>query len=162
MFQPWVACSQKPFPGLLQRVEHVPLRGGLLDPAGENGRGPLAQVGDPFVGGEEREPRALQVVFDLDTEVRAPGDPVDGLADHRLEVPSRAGGSVEELADASVARDGNGEAFVCPAPAPRVGIDAARLHIPKVRDDLRSRRQDCHAVVQLARNRKRRVLEVFV
>jgi hypothetical protein len=105
-------------PGLRQHLQDVPLRDALLDPPGEDGGGAFPREQDRLVGSEEGHTDPLQVVLDLGPVVGAPRDPLDRLADDRVEAPVRAGCLVEQLLDPAVPRDRNLESLVA-EPRPR-------------------------------------------
>jgi hypothetical protein len=110
-------------PGQLQHLQHVPLGDGLLDPAGQDRGGPLGRPAaaplpgdgpgrERLVGGQQRDAALFQFVFDLGAEVGPASDPFDRLAHHRDEPAVGPGGFGQQIRDAAVAGDRDGEPLV--------------------------------------------------
>ncbi|MEO5875789.1 MAG: hypothetical protein ABIS86_11455 [Streptosporangiaceae bacterium] len=104
-------------PGLLQQFQDVPLGDALFHAAGEGLGGVLAV--DRLVGREQRDTVLFQLVLDLRAEVGAAGHPADVLTDHRVEAPVGPLGLGQEVLEASLPWDGDGEPLVAPAEAAR-------------------------------------------
>nr|WP_245667656.1 hypothetical protein [Actinomadura macra] len=81
----------EPAPGLLQHLQDIPLGNTLLDAPGQHLRRALTAEADRFIGCPQRDADLLQPVLDLGSDIGAARDPVDGLADHRIESPVRLG-----------------------------------------------------------------------
>ncbi|MDF2258334.1 hypothetical protein [Streptantibioticus ferralitis] len=143
-------------PGLLQHLRDVPLGHTLLNPSRQDlrCRAGLARAGvevDRLVGGEEEHPGLLKAVLDLGGEVGAPGDPLDGLADHHIEAAVRASCLVQQVLDASVPRDRDLELLVRMATASGGQVHAAGFDVVEVCDDHGIVGEHLLAVAQLAR-----------
>ena len=89
MFQPWVACSQNPSQAFSRVSSTYHSEVACLTRRVRIRGGPLAQIVDPLVGGEQGESGTLEVVLDLHPVVGAPGHPVDRLADHCVKAAGR-------------------------------------------------------------------------
>lgn len=113
MFQPWRVCPQKPVPGQLQHLAHVPLGQHLLGPPHEEARRLPPRRLHAFVSGEDGNARALQAVLDHGRLVHEAGDAIQALADHCVEATVLARGLLDQLGKAAVARDGDVESVVC-------------------------------------------------
>ncbi|MGH1556457.1 hypothetical protein ACRAWF_45975 [Streptomyces sp. L7] len=84
-------------------------------------------VEDRLIGGAQGDAALLQLVLDLRAEVGAARDTFDGLADHGRKSAGWTVGLVQEVADAAVAGDGDGEAFVGGAVAAGVEVLGGRI-----------------------------------
>nr|WP_263641866.1 hypothetical protein [Microbispora cellulosiformans] len=145
-------------PGRLHHLDGVPLGDALLDPAGEDGRGTFAVERDRLVGREESDPELFELMLDLRPIERAARDPVDGLANDRVEPAVRPGGFRQQVLNPAIPRNGNREALVGGAVAAVFQVLAARLDVVEVSDDQGAGRQCRPAVAELTRQRERRVL----
>jgi hypothetical protein len=75
-------------------------------------------------------------VFDAGADVGAPGEPVDRLADHGIETPAGMLGLSQEVVQAAVAGQRDGDAFVGVATAAVFEGHAAGLDVPEPGGDL--------------------------
>ncbi|WP_232385293.1 hypothetical protein [Actinomadura violacea] len=155
----------EPTPGLLQHLQDVPLGNALLDAPGQHLRRALAAEADRLIGRPQRDADLLQPVLDLGTDISATRDPVDGLADHRVEPPIGLGRLGQQVLDTAITRHGDVEALMPTPEAARLEVLAPRLDVVEVRDDhclTRERGvQRTLAVGELARERQGRVLLVL-
>lgn len=106
---------------LVQQPLHAsfqPFRRGTLGPAPGD---------DRLAGGAQDNPGLLEFVLDLRADVHASGDAFDRLADHGCEPPVGLPRLAEQIRDAPVSRDGDGELFMRGTPAPRVGYGRGML-----------------------------------
>ncbi|MFG2016945.1 hypothetical protein [Actinomadura geliboluensis] len=155
----------EPAPGFLQHLQDVPLGHALLHPACEHLGGAFPVQGDRFVGRPQGDAELLQGVLDLGADVGPTCDPVDRLADHRIESAIGLGRFRQQVSDAAVTRNWDVEPLV-PASEPADGeVLASGLDVVEMRDDHRTSRQGCVqgglAVGELTRKRQCRVLLVL-
>ncbi|WP_243708483.1 hypothetical protein [Actinomadura sp. GC306] len=155
----------EPAPGFLQHLQDVPLGHALFHPPREHLGGAFPIQGDRLVRRPQRDAELLQGVFDLRSDVGPPRDPVDRLADHRVEAPVGLGRFQQQVLDAAVTRYGDVEPLV-PASEPTGSeVLAPGFDVVEVRDDDspvgKRRVQRGLAAGELARERQGRVLLVF-
>ncbi|WP_243717414.1 hypothetical protein [Actinomadura darangshiensis] len=155
----------EPAPGFLQHLQDVPLGHALLHPPREHLGRAFPVQGDRFIGRPQRDAELLQSVLDLGADVGPTRDPVDRLADHRIEPPIDLGRFHQQVLNTAVTRNRNVEPLV-PAPEPASGeVLAPGLDVVEVRDDHRTPRKCCVqgvlAVGELTRKRQRRILLVL-
>ncbi|ALG12476.1 hypothetical protein AOZ06_41450 [Kibdelosporangium phytohabitans] len=122
-------------PRLFERVEDFVFGHRLIDPPLQNPLRPAAGQGDRFVGGEQRYFDVFQFPFDGEAFERSPGNTRHALADHHVEPPPRMLRFVQQISDATVARNGNVEPLVVAALATLVEFHTPRLNVVEVHDD---------------------------
>lgn len=150
-------------PGQLQHLQDVPLGDGLLDAPSEGRGGALGATSsdDRLVGGAQSDAGLLQLILDLGAEVRASRNALNGFADDGGEATVRALGLFEEIRDAAVARNGDGELLVRERSATFVQLFPAGFDVVKVGDDDPARRQRGSGVAELPGEGQRGVLGVL-
>ncbi|WP_280316409.1 hypothetical protein [Nocardia wallacei] len=116
--------------------------------------GPAAGAGGElewFVRCEQADPGLFEAVFDPGAVVGAPGDAVDGFADHVIEATAGGFGFGEQVLDSAVAGNVEVELFVRAAAPANVEIQSPGLDVVEMRDDQRVLRQRCFRGPQLTR-----------
>ncbi|MCZ9328566.1 hypothetical protein OHX14_19075 [Nocardia farcinica] len=151
----------EPFPGLFEGVAQEPFGDTLFHAAHEDlGGAFLRQRDRALVGGEQRHPDFLQLVFELGGLVGPAGGAFDLLDHDRLEAAVGVAGFGHQVGQTAVTRDRDVECLVRAAQTTHLEILAGGLDVVEERDDHEPVRQHLAAVVELARQRQRGVLQI--
>ncbi|USX49334.1 hypothetical protein ND450_28295 [Lentzea sp. HUAS12] len=148
----------QPAPRLLQRVEHLVLGHGLVDPPLQDPLSPAPGQRDRLVGGKQRNFDPFQLSFDRESFVGAPSDARDALADHDVEPATFVRSLVEQVGDATVTSDRDVIALVVLAAPTLLQFHAPGLDVVEVRDDHPRLRDGRLAVPELPKHRLTRIL----
>ncbi|WP_280385860.1 hypothetical protein [Nocardia wallacei] len=156
-----VSVGAEPVPGLFEGVPQKPFAHPLFHPADQDlGGALLGQRDRALVGGEQRHAHGFQLVFELGGLMRPAGRAFDLLDHDCLEPAVRVACLGQQIGQAPVARNRDVERLVRMAEPALVEILARGLHVVEERNDHKLRRQHFAAVVQLTRQRQRRVLQI--
>ncbi|UGT59897.1 hypothetical protein LTT61_22090 [Nocardia asteroides] len=149
------------FPGLFEGVAQEPLGDALFHAAYEDLGGALLRQRDrSLVGGEQRHPDFFQLVFELGGLVGPAGGAFD-LFDHdRFEPAVGVAGLGHQVGQAAVSRDRDVERLVRVAQSTQFEVFARGFHVVEEGDDDEPVRQHLAAVVELAWQRQRGILQI--
>ncbi len=151
----------EPAPGFLLELQPEPFRDALLDPADEDGGRVRAGHVDGLIGGEQRDPREGQFLFQFERVERVPAGPLDVFADDGGETRRGAARLGEQVGEATVAGDADiGELLVPGAVPACVDVQAAGLDVPIPGGDVPAGRQLGAGLADLPAQRRHRVLHL--
>ncbi|UGT47174.1 hypothetical protein LT345_21995 [Nocardia asteroides] len=148
-------------PRLFEGVTQEPFGDTLFHAAHEDLGGTFLRQRDrSLVGGKQWHPDLFQLVFELGGLVGPPGGAFDLLDHDRFEPAIGVAGFGHQIGQTAVTRDGDVERLVRAAQATQFEVFAGGFDVVEERDDHEPVRQHLAAVVELARQRQRGVLQI--